>query len=156
MDISSTVNLEHRGRSPMASISRIVGLTSCAFVLCLGLSAHANADANSSASPETVEKKIAPDPCAERKGGQANLTKCTEEAQMGIETVKGVLLRIDGDTYSVKKYDGKEAALHVDGNTRVYEHVRVGDSIEAKTRMLEGHDRQHTISIKPLEQQKLP
>ena len=128
----------------MGSITKIVGLTSCAFVLCLGLS-------NASAS-EVVEKKISPDPCAERKGGQANLTKCTEEAQMGIETVKGELLRIDGETYSVKKYDGKEAALHVDGNTQIYEHVRVGDSIEAKTRMLAGHDRQHTISIKPLKQ----
>ena len=126
----------------MVSITKIVGLTSCAFVLCLGLS-------NASAS-EVVDKKISPDPCAERKGGQPNLTKCTEEAQMGIETVKGELSRIDGDTYSVKKYDGKEAALHVDGNTQIYEHVRVGDSIEAKTRMLEGHDRQHTISIKPL------
>jgi len=126
----------------MVSITKIVGLTSCAFVLCLGLS-------NASAS-EVAEKKISPDPCAERKGGQSNLTKCTEEAQMGIETVKGELSRIDGDTYSVKKYDGKEAALHVDGNTQIYEHVRVGDSIEAKTRMLEGHDRQHTISIKPL------
>ena len=39
---------------------------------------------------------------------------------MGIDTVKGELLRIDGDTYSVKKYDGKEAALHVDDNTQIY------------------------------------
>ena len=126
----------------MLSIPKIVGLTSCAFVLCLGLS-------NASAL-ETVDKKLSPDPCADRKGGQANLTKCSEEAQMGIDTVKGELLRIDGDTYSVKKYDGKEAALHVDDNTQIYEHVRVGDPIEAKTQMLEGHDRQHTISIKPL------
>ena len=126
----------------MASVPKIVGLVSCGFVLCLGLS-------NASAS-EVVEKKISSDPCAETKGGQSNLTKCSEEAQMGINTVKGELLRIDGDTYSVKKYDGKEAALHVDGNTQIYEHVRVGDPIEAKTQMLEGHDRQHTISIKPL------
>lgn len=128
----------------MVSITKIVGLTSCAFVLCLGLS-------NASAS-EVVEKKISPDPCAERKGGQANLTKCSEEAQMGIETVKGELLRIDGETYSVKKYDGKEAALHVDGNTQIFGNVREGDSIEAKTQRLEGQDRQHTISIKPLKQ----
>lgn len=128
----------------MASVPKIVGLTSCAFVLCLGLS-------NASAL-EVVEKKLSPDPCADRKGGQANLTKCSEEAQMGIETVKGELLRIEGETYSVKNYDGKEAALHVDDNTQIYEHVRVGDSIEAKTQRLEGHDRQHTISIKPLKQ----
>ena len=140
----------------MASVSRIVGLTSCAFVLGLGLSANASADANSSASPETVEKKISPDPCAERKGGQANLTKCTEDAQMGIYTVKGELLRVDGDTYFVKRNDGKEAALHVDGNTQIHEHIRVGDFLEARTRMLEGHDRQHTLSIGPLKQQTLP
>jgi len=71
---------------------------------------------------------------------------------MGIETVKGELVRIDGETYSVKKYDGKAAALHVDGNTQIYGNVREGDSIEAKTQKLEGHDRQHTISIKPLKQ----
>src|SRR5205085_9153431 len=124
-------------RSPMAFVSKIVGLTSCAFVLCLGLS-------NAFATEEIVEKKIGPDPCAERKGGQANLTKCSEERQMGITTVKGELLRIDGDTYLVKKYDGKEAALHVDGNTQRYNHVGVGDAIEARTRMLEGSDRQHT------------
>jgi hypothetical protein len=122
----------------MVSIPKIVGVMSCAIVLCLGLS-HASQAA----------EKISPDPCAERKGGQANLTKCTEEAQMGIETIKGELLRIDGETYSVKKYDGKEAALHVDGNTQIYGNVREGDSIEAKTQKLEG-DRQHTISIKPL------
>ena len=128
----------------MASVPKIVGLMSCAFVLCVCFS--------SASASEVVEKKISPDPCAEMKGGQSNLTKCSEEAQMGINTVKGELLRIDGDTYSVKKYDGKEAALHVDGNTQIYEHVRVGDPIEAKTQMLEGHDRQHTISIKPLKQ----
>ena len=128
----------------MASIQKILGLMSCGFVVCIGLS--------NAASSEVAEKKISPDPCAEMKGGQSNLTKCSEEAQMGIDTVKGELLRIDGDTYSVKKYDGKEAALHVDYNTQIYEHVRVGDPIEAKTQMLEGHDRQHTISIKPLRQ----
>ena len=101
--------------------------------------------------PRRPPRKVSPDPCAERKGGQSNLTKCTEEAQMGIDTVKGELLRIDGETYAVKKYDGKEAALHVDDNTQMYGTVRVGDPIEAKTQKLEG-DRQHTISIKPLKQ----
>ena len=61
--------------------------------------------------------------------------------------------KVEFDEYKKKvreKYDGKQAALHVDGNTQIYEHVRVGDSIEAKTQMLAGQDRQHTISIKPL------
>jgi len=122
----------------MVSIPKIVGVMSCAFVLSLGLS-------NASQAAE----KMSPDPCAERKGGQPNLTKCSEEAQMGIETIKGELLRVDGETYSVKKYDGKEAALHVDGTTQVYGNVREGDPIEAKTQKLDG-DRQRTISIKPL------
>ncbi len=122
----------------MVSIPKIVGLMSCAFALFLGLS-------NASQAGE----KMSPDPCAERKGGQPNLTKCSEEAQMGIETIKGELLRVDGETYSVKKYDGKEAALHVDGTTQVYGNLREGDPIEAKTQKLDG-DRQRTISIKPL------
>ena len=122
----------------MVSIPKIVGVMSCAFVLSLGLS-------NASQAAE----KMSSDPCAERKGGQPNLTKCSEEAQMGIETIKGELLRVDGETYSVKKYDGKEAALHVDGTTQVYGNVREGDPIEAKTQKLDG-DRQRTISIKPL------
>jgi hypothetical protein len=124
----------------MVSIFKMVGVMSCAFVLCLGLS-------NASQAIE----KVSPDPCAERKGGQPNLTKCTEEAQMGIETVKGELLRMDGETYSVKKYDGKEAALHVDSTTQLYGNIREGDAIEAKTQGLDG-DRKRTISIKPLKQ----
>ncbi len=124
----------------MLSIIKMIGVMSCAFVLCLGLS-------NASQAVE----KVSPDPCAERKGGQPNLTKCTEETQMGIETVKGELLRMDGETYSVKKYDGKEAALHIDGTTQVYGNIREGDAIEAKTQQLVG-DQRHALSIKPLKQ----
>jgi hypothetical protein len=82
---------------------------SCGFVLCLSLS-----------NASQAAKRMAPDPCADFKGGQPDLMKCNEETRQGIETIKGELVRIDRETYFIKRNNGKEAALHVDGTTQMY------------------------------------
>jgi hypothetical protein len=121
----------------MVSIPKMIGLMSCSFVLCLSLS-------NASQAAE----RMAPDPCADRKGGQPDLVKCDEERRAGIDTIKGQLSRIDRDTYFIKKYDGKEATMHVDSTTQMYGNIREGDAIEAKTQNLVG-DQKHALSIRP-------
>jgi hypothetical protein len=123
--------------SNMLFIPKIVGLMSCGFVLCLSVSSQA------------IER-MPNDPCGDRKGGQSDLTKCNEEALRGIDTVKGELLRVENESYFVKKTDGKEVVLHVDGTTQMYDHIRPGDNIEAKFRTNTVEDKKHTISMRQL------
>ena len=120
----------------MVSIPKIVGLMSCGFVLCLSLS-----------SATQAADRMPNDPCPERKGGQSDLVKCNEEALRGIDTIKGELLRVDNESYFVKKTDGKEVVLHVDGNTQKYDHIHPGDNIEAKFLWNTVEDKKHTISM---------
>ena len=124
----------------MVSISKIVGLTSCGFVLCLSLSNGTQA-----------VDRMPNDPCADRKGGQPDLTKCSEEALQGIDTIKGQLLRVENESYFIKRTDGKEAVLHVDGTTQIYDHIRPGDNIEAKFKTDTVQDKKHTISMRQLQ-----
>ena len=46
------------------------------------------------------------------------------------DTVKGTLMRVDGDYYWVKDTDGKEIRLHVDASTKL-DKVVVGDKVKA-------------------------
>jgi hypothetical protein len=122
----------------MVSISKIIiGVMSYSFVLCLGLSNAMAAD------------KIAPDPCADRKGGQPNLVKCDEETRQGIETVKGEVLRFEGSSFWVQRFDGKEVNLHVDESTQMSRNIGRGEHIEAKVTNVD--DRKHALSIRPIE-----
>ena len=70
----------------MVSIPKTIGVMSCSFVLCLSLS-----------NVTQAANKMEVDPCADRKGGEPNLVKCDEEARQGIHTIKGEVLRVDGD-----------------------------------------------------------
>ena len=122
----------------MVSIRNIVvGVMSCSFVLCLGL------------SDLQAAKKMSLDPCANRKGGEPNLVKCDEETRQGIETIKGEVLRIDTNTYLVQRFDGKEVSLHADPDTKMRERISLGDRIEAKVREL--YDGKHVLSLRQLE-----
>ncbi|MEO6306773.1 MAG: hypothetical protein ABIO96_04770 [Nitrospiraceae bacterium] len=46
------------------------------------------------------------------------------------DTVKGTLMRVDGEYYWVKDTDGKEIRLHVDASTKL-DKVMQGDKIKA-------------------------
>ena len=121
----------------MVSITKFVGVMSCGFVLCLSLS-----------NATQAADRMTPDPCADRKGGQPGLVKCTEETLQGIDTIKGELLRVENESYFVRKTDGKEVVLHVDGTTQMHGNIRQGDKIEAKIKMNTVEDQKHTISMR--------
>ena len=127
----------------MVSISKIVGVLSCGFLLCLGLSHAAQAG---TAAPTTDEMKA--DQSDRRQGGQE-----AGENQMGDEMkggqskdgkmIKGEVLRVEGDNYFVKGQDGKEVRLHTDQTTHKIGSFKQGDRIEAKVT-----DQNHALSIR--------
>jgi hypothetical protein len=59
------------------------------------------------------------------------------------QTVKGDLLKIDGEFYVVKDMAGKEIRLHVDKTTTVDGAVKVGDKVEAQAT-----EKNHAASIR--------
>jgi hypothetical protein len=127
----------------MVSISKIVGVLSCGFLLCLGLSPAAQAGY---AAPTTDEMKT--DQSDRRQGGQE-----AGEKQMGDEMkggqskdgkmIKGEVLRVEGDNYFVKGQDGKEVRMHTDKTTQKIGSFKQGDRIEAKM-----NEQNHALSIR--------
>ena len=96
----------------MVSIPRIIGVMSYSLMLCLSLS---------------------------------NVTQAGDKyraTQEGIYTIKGEVLRTDGDTYVIRRYDGKEVSLRVDSATEMSEPIGRGDRIEAKV-----HDVKEEIRV---------
>lgn len=121
----------------MVASHQIIGIMTCGVVLCLGLSSGQAAE------------KMSPDPCADRKGGQPNLTMCDEETRQGIDTITGEVLRIDGNDFLVQRFNGKEVRLHLDATTQMTEIIGQGDRIEAKVGDVS--DKKHVLSIRQLE-----
>jgi ribosomal protein S1 len=103
----------------MVSIPKVVGLMSCGFLLCLGLSNAALATDDMKAGQP------------ERQGGQAGL-KGEQDKLKGGHMVTGEVLRIDGNDFLVERSNGKEVRLHLDANTQMTEMIGRGDQIEAK------------------------
>ena len=46
------------------------------------------------------------------------------------DTIKGTLMKMDGEYYSIKDTDGKETRIHVDKSTKL-DKVVVGDKVKA-------------------------
>ena len=92
--------------------------------------------------------RMTPDPCADRKGGQPGFVKCDAETLQGIDTINGELLRVENETYFIKRNDGKEVVLHVDGTSQMYGNIRQGDNIEAKVTRNNVDDQKYTISMR--------
>ena len=115
----------------MLSIPKIIGVMSSGVVLCLTLSNAAIAAV--SGGPD----------CAERKGGHPDLLKCNQEIRQGIETVRGDVLRVEGDSLLVQRPDGKEVRVHLDETTQMFGYVGPGERVEARM------DKQgHALSIR--------
>jgi len=114
----------------MVSIPKVIGLMSCGFLLCLGLS--------STASATDSMKPGQPD----RQGGQAGL-KGEQDKLKGGHMVTGEVMRIEGENYFVKGQDGKEVRLHTDGTTEKIGNFRQGDRIEADV-----NEQNHALSIR--------
>jgi hypothetical protein len=93
----------------MGVITKIVGLMSCGFLLCLGLSPAAQAGTEASA----VDKMKA-DQSDHRQGAQMTDAMGGGHSR-GSKTIRGEVLRIEGDYYIVKGPEGKEVRVQRSG-----------------------------------------
>jgi hypothetical protein len=76
--------------------------------------------------------------------GMASLSFAADDmAAPSTQTVKGDLLKIDGEFYVVKDTAGKEVRLHVDKTSQLDGTFKAGDKIEAQAT-----DKNHAGSIK--------
>jgi hypothetical protein len=130
----------------MVSISKVVGVLSCGFLLCLGVSNAVQAE--HSPSPSDVMKT---DRVDDRQGFQGDDDKQMNEKMQsssaeGSKMIKGELFRVEGGNYFVKVKDGKEVRLHTDKTTQMSGEVKKGDRIEAKV-----NDQNHALSIRKAE-----
>ena len=103
---------------------KVVGLMSCGLVLCLGLSTAAQAG-NTAAAAEDLKRGQ-----TERTKNEQDPMMKNRDAARG-QTIKGEVLRIDGETYFLKGPDGKEVRLQTDQNTQMVGSIQQGDRIEA-------------------------
>ena len=67
----------------------------------------------------------------------------SDMAEPNTQTIKGDLLKIDGEYYVVKDTAGKEVRLHVDKTSQLDGTFKAGDKIEAQAT-----DKGHASSIK--------
>jgi hypothetical protein len=130
----------------MVSIPKVVGVLSCGFLLCLGLSNAVQAE--HAPSPSDVMKT---DRVDDRQGFQADDDKQANEKMQsssaeGSKMIKGELFRVESGNYFVKVKDGKEIRLHTDKTTEMSGEVKKGDRIEAKV-----NDQNHALSIRKAE-----
>ena len=127
----------------MVSIPKVVALTSCGFLLCLGLSDAAQAE-----SADSAVDALKAEQSDRRQGGQeAGEKQITNEMKDGLSqggrTIEGEVLRVEGDNCFVKGQDGKEVRVHFDETTENPGNIKAGDRIEAKV-----NDQNHALSIR--------
>lgn len=127
----------------MVSISKIVVIYSCGFLLCLGLSNAAQAE--HSPSPSNVMKT---NEVTDRQTFQSDddLQKhgVRESSRAeGSEMIKGELVRVRDGNYFVKMKDGKEVRLQTDKTTQMMGEIQKGDHIEATV-----NNQNHALSIR--------
>ena len=112
------------------SSPKIVGV-SCAFVLCLGLSnVTGAAEAEFGLSTGVEDTQSCTDKNVEREVGVMKCREILREAR-GTDTIEGKVLRVEGDNYLIKRFDGREVRLRTDANTQRTGPIRQGDRIEA-------------------------
>jgi uncharacterized membrane protein YcgQ (UPF0703/DUF1980 family) len=129
----------------MVSIPKVVGVLSCGFLLCLGLSNAAQAE-HSPASSDIMKT----DSVTDRQGFQSDDDKQKSvddekgsNSAKDARTIKGELFRVEDGNYFVKVKDGKEVRLHTDKTTQMTGDIKKGDRIEAKV-----NNENHALSIR--------
>ncbi|MEO8340258.1 MAG: hypothetical protein ABI604_11160 [Nitrospirota bacterium] len=120
----------------MVLITKIVGHMACGVLLCLGLSPAAQAGNAVSAASELNADK------SDRSQGGHTSDKRKDGHSIAGKTIKGTVLRVEGDTVFVKGQDGKEVRMHVDNTTQMGKDIERGEPIEAKV-----NDQNHALSI---------
>jgi len=129
----------------MVSIPKVVGVISCGFLLCLGLSNAAQAGNTPGASDVMKTDSV-----TDRQGFQSDDDKqknvddkMGSNRADGAKTIKGELFRVEDGNYFVKVKDGKEVRLHTDKTTQMIGEIKKGDRIEAQV-----NDQNHALSIR--------
>ncbi len=127
----------------MVSLPKVVGVMSCGFLLCLGLSTAGQAD---NAASE-ADSKLKGEQTDRRQGGQDAGEKQVREEMKGGDstggkTITGEVLRVEGNDCFIKGQDGKEVRLHIDATTLKARNIEPGERIEAKV-----NDQNHVLSI---------
>ena len=132
----------------MVSIPKVVGVLSCGFLLCLGLSNAAQAE-----HPPAPSDVMKTDSVSDRQGFQSDDDKQKNvDDEKGsnrakdAKTIKGELSRVEDGNYFVKVKDGKEIRLHTDKTTQMSGEVKKGDRIEAQI-----NNKNHALSIRKAE-----
>jgi hypothetical protein len=104
--------------APMVSMQKVVGVLSCGFLLCLGLSTVAL-----SADKLNIGQS----------GGKAFSVDDKERFVPGKE-VKGEIVKIEGENYVVREATGAEVRMHVNSSTEMRSSLtpKVGEHVLAK------------------------
>ena len=130
--------------APMVSIQKVVGVLSCSFLLCLGLSNAVQAE--HAPGPSDVMKT---DSVTDKQGFQSDDDKQKNvdnekgsNPVEGAKTIQGELTRVEDGNYFVKVKDGKEVRLHTDKTTKMMGEIKKGDRIEAQM-----NNQNHALSI---------
>ena len=130
--------------APMVSIQKVVGVLSCSFLLCLGLSNAVQAE--HAPGPSDVMKT---DSVTDKQGFQSDDDKQknvdnekSSNPVEGAKTIQGELTRVEDGNYFVKVKDGKEVRLHTDKTTKKMGEIKKGDRIEAQM-----NNQNHALSI---------
>lgn len=77
-------------------------------------------------------------------GGMVSLSFAAGDmAETSTQTVKGDLLKMDGEFYVVKDMLGKETRLHVDKTTKLEGTIKTGDKVEAQAT-----EKNHALSVR--------
>jgi hypothetical protein len=122
---------------------KVVGVQSCGFLLCLGMSHAAQADDAASAQDEM---KAAQSDHSQR-GQEAGEKQMSDGLKSGQsqdgKIIKGEVLRVEGDNYFVNGQDGKEVRMQIDKTTQKIGSFKEGERIEAKM-----NDGNHALSIR--------
>jgi hypothetical protein len=109
----------------MIPLSKVVGVVTCGFLLCLGLATTAQSD-------YAAADEMKADQSDQMQGGQPK----------GGKVITGEVLRVEGNDCFVKGQDGKEVRLHIDLPTVMARNIEPGERIEAKV-----NDQNHVIAI---------
>lgn len=121
----------------VSTFPKSVGMVSCGFVLCVGLTSVTRADEYRNY-----------DPCAEIPGSQPDPVKCGKKVEKGVHTITGEVLHMKGANILVKQSNGMEVVFHIDLSTQMGGHIGPGSRIEAKVNEIEGE--KHVLSINPV------
>jgi len=119
-------------------MKKLIGIVAVGFILSLTGWAFAADKPADKAAPGSTEMGA---PGA--GGAAAAAEKAAGAAKEGARTIKGEVLKIEGENYVVKDATGKEVKLHVSPETKKDGELKVGDKIEAQA-----DASGHAVSIK--------